>query len=38
MIELLQTLMGGWPEGLQFVVITVVKIAAILLPLLLGVA
>jgi NADH-quinone oxidoreductase subunit H len=38
MIELLHALMDGWPQGLQFVVITVVKIAAILLPLLLGVA
>ena len=38
MIETLHALMSGLPEGLQFLVITVLKIVAILVPLMLGVA
>lgn len=38
MIELLHTLMAGWPEWLSFLVVTLVKIVAILAPLMVAVA
>lgn len=37
-MELLQSLLEGWPEGLAYLVVTLVKIIAIVLPLMLAVA